>query len=150
MAATKLNAWLKRLAEPPGGIADSLIAKGVVLVGDLRFTGVLYLDGELRGHLEGGPGAMLVLTENGLVTGDIRCPYVVVNGAVEGNVEAESHAHLQAGARISGHVYYRQLQMHTGAEVAGHLIRRDERHAPLKDQPELPLPASTPIGKDNS
>lgn len=153
MAATKLSAWLKGLLEPPHGVADSLVSQGVVVQGDLRVRGVFYFDGELRGHVEGEAGAMFVLTDNGVVHGDIRCPYVVLNGRVEGHVESTAHIQLQPRAKVSGNVYYHLLETQTGAEVGGHLIRRDERHAVLKEQPPLPLPAETHesgSAKDNS
>lgn len=149
MAGPKLNwrSWFKSLVEPPHGVADSLIARGTVLTGDLAFSGVLYLAGEVRGHVDGAPGAMLVLMEDGVVAGNVRCPFVVVAGTVKGDVDGEGHVHLEATARIEGQVYYRLLEMHAGAQVAGHVVRRDERHAPPREPSELPLVKPT---ADNS
>lgn len=136
--------WLKSWFEPPHGVADSLIARGTRIVGDLRISGVCYFAGELQGHLEGEPGAMLILCEHGVVHGDIRCPYVTIRGRVHGNVEGEAHVHLEASARVEGHVYYRLMEMHAGAQVSGHLIRRDERHQPPSEQSDLPLSGTEP------
>ncbi|MBI2381423.1 MAG: polymer-forming cytoskeletal protein [Gammaproteobacteria bacterium] len=144
MVGPKLNwrAWFKSLFEPPHGVADSLLARGSVLQGELRFRGVFYLAGEVHGPVIGEPGAMLVILPEGRVGGDLRCPFVVVGGEVQGDIHSEGHVHLEAGARVAGHVYYRLLEMHSGAQVAGHLVRQDERHAQLKESPQLKEPSS--------
>lgn len=116
-----------RLTEPAPGVADSLLAHGTEFKGSLRFHGVLVLEGLVRGSVLGGPGAMLIVTEHGRIVGDVQSPYVQIRGQIDGNVEGESHVHLASSARISGSVYYRELEREPGAVVGGALVLRELR-----------------------
>lgn len=127
MSRFDLRKLWARLTEPAPGVADSLLAAGTEFKGSLRFHGVLVLDGLVRGPVLGGPGAMLIVTEQGRIVGDVQSPYVQIRGQIEGNVEGENHVYLAASARISGSVYYRELEREPGAEVGGALILRELR-----------------------
>jgi cytoskeletal protein CcmA (bactofilin family) len=122
---------------------SSLVAEGVEIDGDLSFHGGLRIDGCLRGQLRGRSGdgeapALLVLSQTGRVEGSVRCGHALINGQVLGDLEVEHFVELQAGARISGTLRYRQLQMDVGAVVQGQLIHLDEA-APAAAAPLVAL-----------
>jgi cytoskeletal protein CcmA (bactofilin family) len=114
----------------------SLIARGTVIRGDLRFSGALHLDGRIEGTVLGeGDDAMLTLSEHGQVQGEIRVPHAVINGHVTGDVHVSARLELAPQARIDGDLRYHTLEMTAGAQVNGRISRQPEE-SPL----ELPAP----------
>lgn len=115
----------------------SLIARGTVIRGDLRFNGALHLDGRIEGTVSAeDEDAMLTLSEHGQVQGEIRVPHAVINGHVTGDVHVSARLELAAQARIDGDLRYHTLEMAAGAQVNGRISRHAEE-APR----ELPAPA---------
>ncbi len=110
-------------ARGPGPV-DTLIGGGVVLRGELRFSGGLYVDGQVVGQVRGDEGveAMLTVSEQGRIEGEVHAPVVVINGEVQGDVHAHRRLELGPKARIHGNLHYRVLVMAAGAAVNGHLV----------------------------
>lgn len=117
---------------------SSLVADNLAIVGDVNFTGGLRIDGRVDGNVvsEAGEQSLVVLSEKGHVVGRVRAYDAVVNGTVEGDLEVEHFLELQPGARITGNIRYRQLQMDCGATVEGQLVRVREDGEPKS----LPAP----------
>lgn len=103
---------------------DTLIGSGSVLQGDLVFTGGLRVDGHIKGHVSAhdSSNGTLVLSESGVVEGDINVPHVVVNGTVKGNIASTGHVELQANANVSGDIHYKAVEMELGAVLNGSLV----------------------------
>ncbi|HEY9132946.1 MAG TPA: polymer-forming cytoskeletal protein [Dyella sp.] len=122
----------------------SLIARGTVIHGDLRFSGALHLDGCIEGAvLADGADAVFTLSEHGQVRGEIRVPHAVINGSVQGDIHISERLELAPEARITGDVHYRSLEMAAGAQVNGRMSHQ-ETAAPRH---ELPAPQDTPNEK---
>jgi cytoskeletal protein CcmA (bactofilin family) len=114
----------------------SLIARGTVIRGDLRFSGALHLDGRIEGTVLGeGDDAMFTLSEHGQVHGEIRVPQAVINGHVTGDVHVSTRLELAPQARIDGDLRYHTLEMAAGAQVNGRISRQAD-----DVQRELPAP----------
>ena len=114
----------------------SLIARGTVIRGDLRFSGALHLDGRIEGTVLGeGDDAMFTLSEHGQVHGEIHVPQAVINGHVTGDVVVSVRLELAPQARIDGDLRYHTLEMAAGAQVNGRISRQVEQA-----QRELPAP----------
>jgi cytoskeletal protein CcmA (bactofilin family) len=117
----------------------SLIARGTVIRGDLRFSGALHLDGRIEGTVRGeGEEAMFTLSEHGQVHGEIHVPHAVINGHVTGDVHVTARLELAPQARIDGDLCYHTLEMAAGAQVNGRIARQaDEvvRELPAPDAP---------------
>jgi cytoskeletal protein CcmA (bactofilin family) len=64
-----------------------------------------------------------VLSEKGSIQGSVKVYDAVINGTVTGDLEVEHFLELQANARVSGNITYRQLRMDCGATVDGRLER---------------------------
>lgn len=106
----------------------SLVADGVDIEGDIVFGGGLRVDGRVRGSLTGRTGedgrpSLLVLSQTAQVEGRVHCGNALINGQVVGDLVVDDYVELQAGARITGTLRYRQIQMDVGATVQGQLIR---------------------------
>ncbi len=126
----------KRTERAPISADTSLIARGTVIRGDVRFSGMLHLDGRVEGAvLAEEEGAVFTLSENGHVAGEIRVPNAVINGHVQGDIYAAERLELAPQARINGDVHYHTLEMAAGAQVNGRMS-----HRALEAMRELPAP----------
>ena len=116
---------------------DSLIGQQTKIKGEIIFSGGLHIDGQINGNITAveDSGAVLTLSEQGSIKGEVRVPNVILNGTVQGNVYAEEHIELALNARVTGNVYYNLIEMAMGAEVNGSLIHA----ADMANQPALPL-----------
>ncbi len=114
----------KEKVSKPVETIDTLIGAGSVLQGDLEFTGGLRVDGHIRGHVsaQDSSNGTLVLSESGVIEGDINVPHVVVNGTVNGNISSKGHVELQAKAKIQGDIHYKAVEMELGAVLNGGLV----------------------------
>jgi cytoskeletal protein CcmA (bactofilin family) len=117
-------------AQPP---IKSLIAQGSKIEGNLTFTEGLRIDGEVVGNTNANRDhpSILVISEAAVVEGEIRADHVIINGTVRGPVHARELLELQPKARIEGDVYYKALEMHQGATIAGQLKPLDDDEKPL-------------------
>lgn len=107
---------------------DTLIGQSAELRGDLIYKGGLHVDGKIKGNVVGDneSSTILVLSESGSIEGEIKVPYIIVNGSVAGDIHALQSIELGAHARIKGNVYYNKIEMAMGAEVNGSLVHIDE------------------------
>lgn len=102
---------------------SSLIDGGVEIEGDVIITDGLRVDGQIRGNVHGKPETkgLLVLSQHGIIEGNIKVYDAVINGTIKGDIEVEHFLELQAHARVTGSISYRQLKMDCGATVDGRL-----------------------------
>ncbi len=103
----------------------SLIGTGTTVIGDLVFSGGLRIDGQVKGAVrcvDGEKGGMLVISETGVVEGEVRAAHLVVAGRIIGPVCASELVELQPKARVTGDLRYRAVEMHHGAIVDGTLM----------------------------
>ena len=104
----------------------TLISKATEVTGDIHFSGVLEVEGKVRGNIyaDEDSSAEVRIRESGLVQGEIKVPSVIINGLVEGDVHSTQHLELAAKARVVGNVYYHLIEMVMGSEVNGSLCHR--------------------------
>jgi cytoskeletal protein CcmA (bactofilin family) len=103
---------------------DTLIGADTRIEGDIHFSGGLRVDGVIRGNVSepNASPSTLILSEHGRIEGAISASKLVINGKVIGPVKANQFVELQAKAHIAGDVYYKSLEMHTGAVIEGKLV----------------------------
>lgn len=113
---------------PATNAVDTLIGRQTEVQGDIRFTGGLHVDGRIKGKViaTSDKSAVLSISESGAVEGDVRVPNVVLNGSVTGDVHASERLSLNNKARITGNVYYKVVEMASGATVNGQMIHEGE------------------------
>lgn len=114
-------------SQPSRGSAstvDTLIGRHTEILGDVRFTGGLHVDGRIKGKVVANTdkGAALSVSENGAIEGDVRVPSIVLNGSVTGDVYASEKITLAPKARVAGSVFYKILEIQAGAQVNGQLV----------------------------
>ena len=127
--------WGKRRKQKTTRI-DTLIGQHSEVTGDIKFRGGLHIDGTVRGNVtaEGDERSMLSLSEHGTIEGEVKVPFVVINGVVIGDVHGSEHVELASKARVAGNVYYNLIEMAIGAEVNGKLV-----HYPAGEDAPLAL-----------
>ena len=123
--------------QPP---IKSLIAQGSRIDGNMTFSEGLRVDGDVVGDIrvdESQP-SLLVISETATVIGAVYADHVIINGRINGPVHARELLELQPRARIEGDVYYKALEMHQGAVIAGMLCPA----VPIEEKPLLTLAAN--------
>lgn len=125
----------KKDESKPKGRIDSLIGTGTVIEGNIRFTGGLRIDGEVRGNVEAAEGAsssMLALSEQARIEGAVSLAHLVTNGTIVGQVTISESLEMQSRAKIVGDVDYALIEMHQGAVIEGRLVHRGGKSVELK------------------
>lgn len=107
-----------------GASVDTLVGRQTELQGDIRFSGGLHIDGTVKGKImaDSDKNATLSISETGRIEGDVRVPNLVLNGTIEGDVHVTQRITLSAHARVNGDVYYKVIEMNSGAMVNGQLV----------------------------
>jgi len=116
---------------------ETLVGSAMEIQGDLVFSGGLHVDGKIVGNViaEENSHSMLILSDQGQIEGEVRVPYVVLNGQVTGNVYAGERVELSKQGRVKGNVYYNLLEMAMGAEVNGNLVHSMPNKKPPENKP---------------
>ncbi|MGK0270285.1 MAG: cytoskeletal protein CcmA (bactofilin family) [Cocleimonas sp.] len=106
---------------------NTLIGEDTVVDGIVKFTGGLHVVGTINGGaISENQDALLIVSENALVTGEVRVKHLIVNGQIDGNIYVEGKVELFDKARINGDIHYKILELPIGAQVNGKLIRIEE------------------------
>lgn len=123
----------EKTSTTPVETIDTLVGSGSILQGDLEFVGGLRIDGHIKGHISAQDtnNGTLVLSESGIVEGDITVPHVIVNGTVKGNIISSAQVELQSHARVTGDIHYTSVEMALGALLNGSLV--SDKSAPVYD-----------------
>jgi len=123
---------------------DTLVGSQSEVSGDVKFSGGLHIEGTIKGSViaENDGKSLVQLSESGTIEGEIRAPFVVLNGVVVGDVHGGEHVELASKARVAGNVYYNLIEMAVGAEVNGKLV-----HTQSSDDEPLAIGHVEPLGE---
>ena len=106
------------------GSTTTLISKDSEIIGDIKFSGDLEVQGLIRGNIftKSDTSATVRVVEGGRVEGEIHAPKVIINGEVKGDVHCGEHVELAAKANVEGNVHYNLIEMVKGAQLNGNLV----------------------------
>lgn len=105
---------------------NTLVGKGTTIEGTVIFEGGLHVVGTVVGGVQSeDEEALLIVSEDALVVGDVKVNHLIVNGQIDGDVYVDGKVELFDKARINGDVHYNLLELPVGAEVNGKLLRQD-------------------------
>ena len=104
--------------------STTLISKGSEIIGDIKFSGDIEIQGLVRGNIiaSSDNGCSIRLVDGGCVEGQIHAPRVIINGEIKGDVHSAEHIELAAKARVDGNVHYNLIEMVKGAQINGNLV----------------------------
>ncbi|MGH8446457.1 MAG: bactofilin family protein [Solimonas sp.] len=133
---------------PATGV-DTLIGRQTEILGDIRFSGGLHVDGKVKGKVlaSGDKASALSVSESGTIEGDVRVPNIMLNGSVIGDVYASEKITLAAKARVTGNVYYKIIEMEGGAQVNGQLVHETLAPKPVEALTVATDPAFDELGE---
>ena len=132
--------------------STTLISKNTEVIGDIKFSGNLMIEGTVKGNIyvSDGADAHARVLDNGCIEGEICVPTLVINGKVNGDVYSSKHIELAAKAVVNGNVHYSLIEMVKGAQVNGNLVYN--KHSDSRKTPKVksghktnitePLPAA--------
>lgn len=95
----------------------TLLAKGVVLRGEIHVEGTVRIDGRLDGDIQ--TKGQVIIGEDGLVQGSITAGTVVSSGRIRAKVTANERVQLLKTATLIGEVLTPVLIMEEGAKLQG-------------------------------
>lgn len=102
---------------------ETIIGHSTRLKGDMSYSGSLHIDGSIEGALIAeSDNDNLMISESGRIHGTIKAGNMVVNGTIEGDITASGKIEVASKARITGNIYYTNIEMEAGSQVNGQLI----------------------------
>jgi cytoskeletal protein CcmA (bactofilin family) len=103
---------------------DAIIGADMRVEGNVTFTGVLHVQGEVIGDIscDTDSSGTLVVDKPGNVTGTIKAPHIIVSGRIAGPVHSSESIEIQQGAYIAGDAIYKTIDIHPGGVIEGSLI----------------------------
>jgi cytoskeletal protein CcmA (bactofilin family) len=115
------NACDKELAMKKNGFVESdnitLLAKGVLLKGEMRVEGTVRIDGRLEGDLH--TTGTVVIGEDGVVQGTINAGTIINSGKIKATVTATERLQLLKTGILVGEVHSPAFSMEDGAKFQG-------------------------------
>jgi cytoskeletal protein CcmA (bactofilin family) len=92
--------------------------QGTNLTGELQFAGVVRMDGNFHGSINGGE--TLIVGSNAVIHADIRVREIEIHGQVFGNIEVGAKAELHSSGTFRGDIHTPLLVIHPGGVFDGH------------------------------
>jgi|SRR5450755_2508869 cytoskeletal protein CcmA (bactofilin family) len=103
------------------------IGRSVIVKGELSGSEDLYIEGQVEGTIE-LKGNNLTIGPHGLVKANINAKDVVVQGKLEGNIQASERAELTKSAVATGDIMTQRVAIEEGAYFKGKIdIQRDPK-----------------------
>jgi len=96
---------------------SSIIDKSMTIKGEISFKGKARVDGTITGNIE---GEHLILSESGMVIGDIAVSSFNCYGTLEGNVKANMLT-ARKNSSINGKLEASSLTVEPGAAIQGEI-----------------------------
>ena len=97
------------------GSVPSIISPDLKIVGDLKCTGDIQIDGTIEGSVK---GSLIIIGEGAKVEGSIEAETVRVFGTVNGRVRAKT-VHLDKTGKVIGDIAHEILKIEAGAYFEG-------------------------------
>lgn len=92
--------------------------QGTNLTGELQFSGVVRIDGNFHGSINGGE--TLIVGNNAVIHADIRVREIEIHGQVFGNIEVGGRAEIHSSGTFRGDIHSPLLVIHPGGVLDGH------------------------------
>jgi cytoskeletal protein CcmA (bactofilin family) len=110
-------------APQPGEFAH--LGKSVVIKGELSGSEDLYVDGNVEGSIE-LRNHSLTVGPNGNVKADVSAKAVIIQGKLDGSVNASDRVELRKSAVVTGDVTTQRIAIEEGAFLKGKVdIQKD-------------------------
>ena len=95
----------------------NLISNGTEIIGDIKSTGDIRIDGTLTGNLN--TKGKVVIGPTGKVKGEVICKNSEVSGMIDGKISVGQLLNLKTSSKIVGDIYTFKLSIEPGAKFTG-------------------------------
>jgi cytoskeletal protein CcmA (bactofilin family) len=104
----------------------SIIADNLHIVGDIRFSGTLRIDGKVDGKVEliKKQTGTLILSTTAQINGPVSTTNLISNGVINGRVHVDESLECRNNSRINGQVTYGSLHLDSGAIIEGRCSKK--------------------------
>lgn len=102
--------------------AASVLSSDLTVVGNLRTTGDIQVEGTVEGDIR---AHLLTVGESATIRGEIVADDIVVNGRVVGRVRGLK-VRLTATARVEGDIIHKTIAIESGAHFEGSVQRQED------------------------
>ena len=110
------------------------IGKSVIIKGEVSGSEDLYVDGQVEGSISLKSNSLTV-GPHGTVKASVEAKGVVVQGKLEGNVQATDRVDLRKSAVVTGDILTQRISMEEGAYLKGKVDipgKQEAKAAPAK------------------
>jgi len=97
-----------------------LIGKSFVIKGQISCEGDLYIDGQIEGSVD-PKGNRLTIGPDGRLKANVNARAVVVQGKLEGNIQASERVDLKQTAVVIGDIVTQSISIESGAHIKGRI-----------------------------
>jgi cytoskeletal protein CcmA (bactofilin family) len=108
----------------------TLIGTSIVIKGELSCGEDLYIDGQVEGTID-PKGNRLTIGPHGRVKANVIACAVVVQGKLEGNIQASERVDLKQSAVVTGNIATQRISIDEGAYFKGGV--NIQKEAPKKE-----------------
>ena len=113
-------------------VETTLIGPSMVIKGELSCSEDLYIDGQVEGVID-PKGNRLTVGPNGRVKANVNASAVVVQGKLEGSIQASDRVDLKQSAIVTGDIAAQRISIDEGAYFKGRV--NIQREAAKKEVP---------------
>ncbi len=99
-------------------IVKTRVKKDIEMVGNISFSTSLRLDGKLTGDIISSEG-LLIISETGVVDGNISAGTIMIAGKVYGNISATRKVELFSGSEVIGNIKAPKFRMEDDVKFEG-------------------------------
>ena len=96
---------------------ESVIGSDVEIIGTIKSSGTVRLDGKLEGELQCGGNA--IIGKSAQVKGNVTATSVSIEGKISGNLLAKDKIEMKATATVNGDIKARRLSVEDGVTFVG-------------------------------
>lgn len=109
---------------------ESIIAPKSVLTGDITGEDGVRVSGTMNGSIDSR--GLVRIDEEGSVTGNIKCPYVIVEGELSGDIQAAEHVELRSQAKMQGNIQTALIAIADGCVFEGQVAMEKSGREPIR------------------
>ena len=108
----------------------TFIGKSIVIKGEVSCGEDLYIDGQVEGSID-PKGNRLIIGPTGRVKANVTAGAVVVQGKLEGNIQASDRVDLKQSAVVMGDIATQRISIDEGVYFKGSV--NIQKEAPTKE-----------------
>ncbi len=112
----------------------SVVAAGVLMVGDMEIEQGIKIDGQIKGSVVfGTKDGLCIVDRTGYIEGSLIGPRALIKGRIDGVIHVHGEVVLAPGAIVNGDVHYGRISLRDGAQINGRMYSITQKDAASTD-----------------